>query len=344
MKATLYYAAGEPEVLTYTDVADPEPGPADVIIKVAATALNRLDIVQRAGWFQLPGFTYPHIPGMDIAGSVVAVGEGVTEWQNGDRVIVDPSLVGVSDQSKLAGSDNLHGEHGIIGATRDGGYAELCLVPASHCLSIPDHVSFESAATFPTCWVTASHALYPIGNLQAGETVMIHAAGSGVSVAAIQLAKDSGAVVLATAGTDAKCERAVELGANHVFNNRTGDLAAWVRSVTGGLGVDMVLAHVGAALFGPSLTALAVKGRLVTCGNTSGDEATIRSLGFLYRSQISILGSGAHEPGEIATVWERFCGGGLSGVVDAEFDLSEAGAAHMHMHDNNFFGKILLRP
>ena len=190
-----------------------------------------------------------------------------------------------------------------------GGTREKCLVPSTHCLGIPDHVTFESAATFPTCWVTASHGLYAIGGLLAGEVVMIHAAGSGVSVAAIQLASDTGALVLATAVTDDECERALEIGADHALNNQTGDVVAWAHAVTDGTGVDMVFDHVGSALFGPSLSALAIRGRLVTCGNTSGDEATIPSLSFLYHSQISILGSGAHEPGELGQLWDRFCSG-----------------------------------
>jgi len=344
MRAAVQHEAGGPEVLVLSDVPDPVPGAADVIVDVAATALNRLDVVQRSGAFQLPGFSYPHIAGMDIAGTVSELGAGVSKWSVGDQVIVDPSLTGVSDDSALAGSDDLYGEHGILGATRDGGYAQRCLVPASHCLAIPDHVSFEEAATIPTCWVAASHALYPIGGLSAGESVMIHAAASGVSVAAIQLARDTGATVLATAETDAKCALALEIGANHVANNQTNDIAVWAREVTDEAGVDMVFDHVGAALFGPSLGSLAIGGRLVTAGNTSGDRATIPSLGHLFHSQIRILGSGPYLAGELAEVWSRFCGGGFSAIVDSEFDLADAAAAHAKMEADDFFGKILLRP
>ncbi len=345
MKAAVYNRAGGPEVLEYRDVADPEPGLADVVVDVAATALNRLDVVQRSGRYQLPGFSYPHIAGMDVAGTVSAVGGDATGWSAGDRVIVDPSLVGVSDRSKLAGSDDLYGEHGIIGATRDGGYAERCLVPASHCLAIPDHVGFEEAASFPTCWVTAGHGLYAAGRLRPGETVMIHAAASGVSVAAVQLAADTGATVLATAADDESCERALELGAAAAFNtSASGDLSRWAFELTGGVGVDLVLDHVGPALFGPSLASLGIGGRLVTCGNTSGDEATIGSLGHLFHSGISIVGSGPYLPGEMAEIWGRFCGGGFRAVIDSVFPLSEAGRAHAKMQSNDFFGKILLRP
>lgn len=344
MKAVLYHETGGPEVLQYVDVDDPEPGPADVVIDVAATALNRLDVVQRNGWFQMPGFEYPHIAGMDVAGVVSAVGDAVTGVAPGDRVVADPSLAGVSDDSKLAGRGDLFGDLGIIGGTVAGGYAEQCLAPASHCYPIPDDMSFETAVVFPTCYLTAGHALFTVGRLRAGESVMIHAAGSGVSVAGIQLAKNAGATVLATAGTDAKCERAVALGADHVLNNRTGDVAGWAREVTGGAGVDMVFDHVGTALFGASLFALGHHGRLVNCGNSSGDEATIPSLGYLYHSGISIIGSDPYEPDEMGPLWDTYCAGDFDPVIDSTFPLAEAGAAQQKMLESDFFGKILLTP
>ncbi|MGK0331305.1 MAG: NADPH:quinone reductase-like Zn-dependent oxidoreductase, partial [Minisyncoccia bacterium] len=291
MKAMLYTEVGGPEVFQFIDVPDPEPGAGDVIVDVAATSLNRLDLVQRAGWFQMPGFEFPHIAGMDIAGTVSAVGDAVINVSVGDRVVVDPSLAGVAENSKLAGRGDLYGDLGIIGGTVAGGYAEKCLVPASHVYIVPADMPLEHAATFPTAFLTAAHALFDVGQLQAGETVMIHAAGSGVSTAGIQLAKEAGATVLATAGTDEKCARALALGADHVANNRTTDVAGFAREVTHGAGVNMVFDHVGTALFGASLFGLGVHGRLVNCGNSSGDEATIPSLGYLFHSGIKILGS-----------------------------------------------------
>ncbi len=344
MKAMLYHEAGGPEVLQYTDVADPEPGPADVVIDVGAAALNRLDVVQRNGWFQMPGFAYPHIAGMDVAGTVAEVGDEVEGMSVGDRVVVDPSLAGVAENSKLAGMGDLFGELGIIGGTVDGGYAEKCLVPASHAYPVPDDMPIEHAVTFPTCYLTAGHALFDVGDLQAGETVMIHAAGSGVSTAGIQLAKQAGATVLATAGTDEKCERALELGADHALNNRTGDIAGWARGITAGAGVNMVFDHVGTALFGASLFALGVHGRLVNCGNSSGDEATIPSLGYVFHSGITIKGSDPYRPEEFGPLWERFCTGDFEVVIDSEFALEDAAEAQNKMLTSDFFGKILLKP
>ena len=344
MKATIYHESGGPHVLQYTDVPDPEPGPGDVVVDVGATALNRLDVVQRNGWFQMPGFSYPHIAGMDVAGTVSAVGDAVTRVAVGDRVVVDPSLAGVADNSKLAGLGDLFGELGIIGGTVAGGYAEKCLVPASHVHLLPPDMPIEHAATFPTCYLTASHALFEVGGLEAGETIMIHAAGSGVSTAAIQLAKHAGATVLATAGSQLKCDRALELGADHAANNRTDDVAGFAREVTQGKGVDMVFDHVGTALFGPSLFGLGVHGRLVCCGNSSGDEATIPSLGYLFHSGIKIMGSDPYRPEEFGPAWDTFCTGDFEVVIDSQFALADAAEAQDKMLSNDFFGKILLRP
>ncbi|MBI5089605.1 MAG: zinc-binding dehydrogenase [Actinobacteria bacterium] len=205
-------------------------------------------------------------------------------------------------------------------------------------------MSFEHAVEFPTCWLTASHALFDVARLAPGETVLIHAAGSGVSVAAIQMAKHAGATVLATAGTDQKCERALTIGADHVLNNRTGDVAAWARQVTAGAGVNVVFDHVGTALFGPSLFALGIKGRLVSCGNSSGDQATIPSLGYLFHSGIAILGSDPYRPDEFAPAWATFCTGGFPTLVDSEFALADAAAAQDKLARNDVFGKIVLRP
>ncbi len=344
MKAMLYNEPGGPEVLQLIDVPDPEPGASDVVVDVGATSLNRLDVVQRNGWFQMDGFTYPHIAGMDVAGTVSAVGADVTSVAVGDRVVVDPSLAGVADSSKLAGRGDLYGELGVIGATVDGGYAEKCLAPASHVYAVPDDMPIEHAATFPTCYLTAAHAIFTVGELQAGETVMIHAAGSGVSTAAIQLAKDAGATVLATAGTDEKCERALALGADHTLNNRTGDVAGFAREFTQGAGVNMVFDHVGTALFGASLFGTGIGGRLVCCGNSSGDEATIPSLGYLFHSGIKIMGSDPYRPEEFGPVWDQFCTGDFEVVIDSEFALADAAEAQGKMLASDFFGKIILKP
>ena len=344
MKAMLFRQPGGPEVLEYTDVDDPDAGPNDVVIDVAATALNHLDVVQRNGWFTMPGMTLPHIAGMDVVGVITEVGSNVSRVRVGDRVVVDPSLSEVPSGSRLAGMGDLYGELGVIGATVAGGYAQRCLAPETHVHLVPDPMSWHQAVCFPSAWVTAWHALFDIGGLNAGETLLVHAAGSGVSTAAIQLALHAGATVLATAGSELKCDRALALGAHHVFNNRTGDVAAWAREVTSGVGVDMVLDHVGPALWSASTFSLRPRGRLVTCGNTTGDQATIDSLGYLFHMGIQIRGSDPYRYSEFADAWSVYTSNEFHSPVDSVFALEDAAQAQDKMMRSDFFGKILLEP
>ncbi len=344
MKALLYRQPGGPEVLEYTDIADPTPGSRDVVIDVAATSLNHLDVVQRNGWFTMPGFTLPHIAGMDVVGTVSEVGSEVSLVKVGDRVVVDPSLAGVPDGSTLAGMGDLYGDLGIIGGTVAGGYAERCLVPETHVHRIPDTMSWHHAVVFPTAWLTAHHAIVDVGRLAAGETVMIHAAGSGVSMAGIQIAKHYGATVLATAGSADKCAKALELGADHVANNREVDVTGWAREVTHGAGVDMVFDHVGPALWAASMFSLKPRGRLVNCGNTTGDSATIPSLGFMFHMGVQILGSDPYRYEEFAPAWAMYAQGDFRSPIDSVFPLAEGAAAQDKMLRSDFFGKIILEP
>ena len=344
MKALLYKSAGGPEVLEYIDIPDPEPGPRDVVVGVAATTVNNLDVTQRNGWFALPGFTLPHIAGMDVAGTVLAIGSEVTCVALGERVVVDSSMTEVPDGSKLAGMGDLYGELGIIGATVAGGYAEQCLVPETHVYKIPNNMSWHHAVVFPTAWMTAQHALFTVGNLREGETVMIHAAGSGVSMAGIQLAKHAGATILATAGTEEKCARALDLGADYATENRSTDIAAWAREITNGVGVNMVFDHVGEALWAASMFSLAPQGRLVNCGSTSGDIATIPSLGFMYHMGIQILGSDPYRYEEFAPAWDTYCSGDFRSLIDSVYPLAQGAEAQEKMLQRDFFGKIVLEP
>ena len=344
MKALLYDRHGGPEVLKYRDVPDPEPGPCDAVIAVAATTINHLDAIQRNGWFTMPGFALPHISGMDVAGTVVDIGEEVKRVKTGQRVIVDPSLSEVPEAAKLAGMGDLYGDLGILGATVAGGYAEKCLAPETHLHAIPSNMSWQHAVLFPCAWMTAYHALFDVGELQAGETVMIHAAGSGVSMAAIQLANQAGATVLATAGSEKKCERALELGAVHASNNRTVDVAAWAREQTSGRGVNLVFDHVGEALWAASMFSLAPRGRLVNCGGTSGLSPTIPNLGHMYHLGLKILGSDPYRYEEFAPAWAQYCAGDFETVVDSVYPLAEGAAAQEKLLSSEFFGKIVLEP
>lgn len=343
MKAARYSGHGAPEVIRYEDVPDPAIGPADVVVKVAACAVNRLDIAQRAGHFTLPGYRLPHIAGMDVAGEVVEAGREAEGVSVGDRVLIDPSLSNVRGNSRFAGRGDRHGELGVIGATVDGGYAELCAAPASHVHVIPAGFSYEEAACIPTAYLTAWHALFEVGHLAAGETVLIHAAGGGVSSAGIQLAKRRGATVLATARAERKLEHARRLGADHVLDHRGADVTSWVREVTDGRGVDLVFDHVGPALWQSSLAALRPRGRFVTCGATSGPVVTLE-LGPLRQLGIQILGSDAYSHEEFARVLALYWRGGFRQIVDSVLPLAEAARAQRRMEVADVTGKILLKP
>ncbi len=344
MKALIYDQPGGVDVLQYRDVPDPEPEAHDVVIKVTATTINHLDVVQRNGWFSLPGFSLPHIAGMDIVGTVIEVGEAVTSVKTGDRVVVDPSMTEVPEGSKLAGYGDLYGELGVLGGTLAGGYAERCLAPETHLHAIPDDMSWHQAVIFPTACMTAHHALFDVARLKAGETIMIHAAGSGVSMVTIQLARQQGATVLATAGSEEKCEYAADLGADHTCNNRTTDVAAWARKCTDGKGVDVVFDHVGEALWAASMFSLTPRGRLVNCGSTSGNAPVIPDLGYMYHMGLQILGSDPYRYEEFEPAWQQYCAGELEAVIDSVYPLADGATAQERLLGGQSFGKIVLEP
>jgi NADPH:quinone reductase-like Zn-dependent oxidoreductase len=343
VKAARYSGHGGPEVIRYEDVADPVIAPADVVVKVAACAINRLDLIQRNGHYTLPGYQLPHIAGMDVAGQVVEVGPEVDAIAVGTRVVVNPSLTGVRGHSRFVGWDDRYGRLGVIGGTVDGGYAEFCAVPASHVRELPDGIAYEEAACIPTCFVTAWHALSEIGALAAGESVLIHAAGGGVSSAAIQIARRLGATVLATARSPAKTLHARRLGADHVLCNQDCDVAQWAHDVTAGHGVDMVFDHVGPALWQASLAALKPRGRLITCGATTGPEVTLE-LGRVHLMGIRIIGSDSYTYEEFERALDFYWRGGFQQAIDSTYPLAEAGNAQRRMDSPELTGKVLLKP
>jgi NADPH:quinone reductase-like Zn-dependent oxidoreductase len=343
VRAALHRSFGGPEVMEVVDVPDPVPGAADVLLRVRATALNRLDVLQRQGPALLPNFTLPHIAGMDVVGEVIERGGAVTNVGVGERVVVNPALHCGDCELCRAGDDGYCPNTRVVGGNHPGGYAELAVVPASHVYRIPDTISDGEAATIPTIWSTAWHGLVITGRLQIGEWVVIHAAASGVSTAAIQLAKRVGARVLATAGSERKLELARKLGADVAINNRTDDFVAAAREVTNGKGVDMVFDHVGPALFQPSIFALRARGRLVFCGSTTGTDATI-NLPYAYHFGIQLLGADPYSYAEFAEMLDYYWTAGFEPVVDSEFPLDQVADAQRKLERGDVIGKVLLRP
>ena len=265
MRAVPITTHGGPDVLTLRDVPEPTPSAGDAIVRVRASALNHLDLGPRRGIARVAQL--PHIPVSDIAGEVVD--GGPSGLPAGTRVIVHPGLTCGRCAPCLAGHDSLCYHYGVVGFQSEGGYAELVAVPAANLLSIPDGVTFESAAAFPLTFLTAWHMLVSRANVGAGETVLVIAAGSGVGQAAVQIAKLYGARVIATAGDARKLEAARSLGADETVDHYAAGLTDEVRRLTGGRGVDVVVEHVGEAVWDRVVRCLARGGRLVTCGVTS---------------------------------------------------------------------------
>src|SRR5579871_2099145 len=343
MKAVLHRTFGGTDVLELADVPDPSPGPGDVLVQVRATGLNRLDVLQRQGPALLPGFSLPHIAGMDIAGTVVGVGDDVAAVAVGSRVIVNPAVQCGACELCLSGQDAFCPSVRVVGGNHPGGYAEFVVVPATHVYAIPDGMGFEEAAAYPTTWSTAWHALVETAQLQIGEWVMVHAAGSGVSVAAIQLAKRMGAHVVATAGSDAKLALATRLGADAVVNNRSGDIVAAAKDATGGRGVDVVFDHVGPALFQASLFALRAQGRMVFCGTTTGTDATF-NLPYAYHFGLRLLGADPYSFAEFGEMIDYVLAGGFDPVIDRTYPLADTAAAQDRLEAGDVLGKVVLVP
>jgi NADPH:quinone reductase-like Zn-dependent oxidoreductase len=340
MKAVLMRGHGGPEVLEVGEIPDPVPGPKEVRVRVLAVALNHLDLWVRKGWEGLR-LEMPHLLGADVAGVVDALGPGAGGWAAGDEVVVNPGVSCGSCGECLSGRDNYCRDYGLIGEDRRGGYAELLVVPAENLVRRPARLSFKEAASLPVTFLTAWHMLVTRAALRPGEWVLVHGAGSGVGIAAIQIAKLLGATVVATASTPGKLERAKALGADHALPYEGFIDSA--RRVSGGRGVDVVVEHIGAETFEGSLKALARGGRIVTCGATAWPQATIDLRAIFWR-RLSILGSTMGSKGELVELMRFFEDGRLRPVVDRVLPLEKAAEAHRLLADRAQFGKIVLVP
>jgi NADPH:quinone reductase-like Zn-dependent oxidoreductase len=307
---------------------------------VRACALNHLDLWVRSG---LPGIKIPlpHILGNDVAGVVREVGELVTWVKTGDEVMVQPGVSCGHCAECLAGRDNMCPEYDIIGSGRDGGYAELLVVPGVNVIPKPKNLTWPEAAALPLVTLTAWHMLISQAKLQPGEEVLVHAAGSGVGSLGIQIAKLFGARVIATAGSDDKLSKARELGADETINYTNDDWPKEVRRLTNRRGVDVVFEHTGAATWPGSLVSLKKGGRLVTCGATSGFDARTDLRQVFYR-HLTILGSMMGSKAELLAAMKFIEAGRIRAVVDRTLPLAEARQAHELMEDRAQFGKLVL--
>jgi NADPH:quinone reductase-like Zn-dependent oxidoreductase len=342
-EAMVLRAHGGPEVLARETIELPEPGPREVRVRVRAVALNHLDLWVRRGLPNLK-LEYPHRLGADIAGEIDALGPGARGAKDlavGQRVVVNPGLsCGVCERC-LSGQDNLCRRYAILGEHTQGGYARHLVVPDANLLPYPGDLPFTQAAAVPLVFLTAWQMVVDKARVQPGTTVLVQAAGSGVSSAAIQIAKLFGARVLTTVGSDDKAERARALGADHVINYRTQDFVAEVKKLTGRRGADVVIEHVGGDVMTRSVLAAASGGRIVTCGATAGFEPPV-DLRHVFFRQVEILGSTMGPKGALFRVLEHVAAGELRPVVDRVLPLWEAREAHRALEAREAFGKVVL--
>jgi NADPH:quinone reductase-like Zn-dependent oxidoreductase len=331
---------GGPEVLVRETIDLPDPGAREILVRVRAVAINHLDLWVRRGLPSLK-LTYPHRLGADIAGEVEALGPGARGAKVGDKVVLNPGVsCGVCERC-LSGEDTLCRQYGILGEHTQGGYARHVVVPDANIAPYPGDLPFTEVAAVPLVFLTAWQMVVDKARVRPGQTVLVQAAGSGVSSAAIQIAKLHGAQVIATAGSDAKAQRALALGADHVINYATQDFVAEVKKITGKRGADVVIEHVGGEVMARSVIATTSGGRIVTCGATSGYEPKI-DLRHVFFRQIEILGSTMGSKGSLFGILEHVKAGRLKPVVDRVLPLWEAREGHRALEERAAFGKIVL--
>ncbi len=340
MKALAFNEFGGPEKLRLQDVPDPKAGRGEVVVRVRACALNHLDIFVREG---IPALKTP-LPfwtGCDIAGDLAEVGPGVKDLKAGDRVCVNPNLTCGRCEFCIQGEDSLCLRYGILGEHAPGGLAELVTVRAENVLPLPARVSYEHAASFILTNMTAWRMIVTQARVRPGEDVLILGVGGGVSSTAVQIAKLSGARVLVTSSSDAKLERARQLGADVCVNYGREDWEKAVHEQTGKRGVDVVLENVGASTWKQSLRALRKGGRLITCGATTGPigETDIR---VVFWKQVHIIGSTMANRKEFHDVMRLFFAGRLKPIVDEIAPLKDGAAAQRRLAEGKQFGKIVL--
>jgi NADPH2:quinone reductase len=314
---------GGPEVLRPVERPDPEPGPGEVLIRVAAAGINRPDVLQRRGAYPPPPGA-SDIPGLEVAGTIASVGDEVEGWRTGDAVC---ALVS------------------------GGGYATMCVAPAAQCLRVPATVDLTAAAAIPETFFTVWTNVFERGRLVAGETALFHGGTSGIGTTAIQLATARGAIVFATAGSDDKVRACEALGARRAINYRTQDFVAAIAEATGGKGVDLILDIMGGSYVNRNLAALAVEGRLVQIGLLESETASV-DLRRVMGRRLTMTGSllrprSVEEKGHIAAalareVWPLLEAGTVKPIVHSTFPLAEAAAAHRLMESSEHIGKIVL--
>jgi NADPH:quinone reductase-like Zn-dependent oxidoreductase len=340
LKAILFNQHGNTDVLEYSDYPAPQPGPGQVLVRLKAAALNHLDIWVRKGWQGLK-LDYPHIPGADGAGEIAALGEDVTNWSIGERVVINPNLSCGTCEFCLVGMDNRCLDWGLLGETTRGTYAQYIAVSALNLLQIPDGFGEHEAAAAALVFLTAWHSLIKRGQLKAGETVLIVGASGGVNLASLQIAKLSGAQVLVVGSRPEKLALAESLGADHLIDrSKDENWSQMVYEITNKRGADIVVDNVGTT-FPESFRAAGRGGRILTVGNTGHPRVEIDNR-YIFAKHLSLIGSTMGTHTDFKAVMELVFNGRLKAIIDQTFPLSEARAAQSRLERGEQVGKITL--
>lgn len=340
MKAILFHNHGNLDVLKYSDFPIPDPGPGQVLVRLRAAALNRLDLWVREGWTGLK-LDYPHIPGADGAGEVAALGDGVKTWSVGDRVVINSNLSCGACEYCQSGMDNQCRNWGLLGETQRGTYAEYIAVPSRNLFPLPDGFDEHTAAAAALVYHTAWHSLISRGNLKPGETVLIIGASGGVNLASLQIAKLAGATVLVVGSRPDKLALAGSLGADHLINrSQEKNWFEAVYQLTEKRGADVVVDNVGTT-FPDSFRAAGKGGRILTVGNTGNPRIEIDNR-FIFAKHLSLIGSTMGTLSDFRQVMTLVFSGRLEPVLDRTYPLSEARAAQDRLAAGDQMGKITL--
>jgi NADPH:quinone reductase-like Zn-dependent oxidoreductase len=340
MKAVLFNTHGGLEVLEYTDFPTPEPGEGQVLVKLKAAALNRVDLWTRQGW---PGIKleYPHIPGSDGAGTVAGVGACVNEWNIGDRVVINSNLGCGHCPACIAGQDNRCRDWHLLGETVRGTYAQYIAIPATNLYKVPADFEMHKAAAAALVFHTAWHSLIIRGELKPGESVLVVGASGGVNTASIQIAKLAGATVYVVGSNSEKLGLAESLGADHLIDcSKEENWSKTIFNLTAKRGVDVVVDNVGTT-FPLSFRAAGRGGRILTVGNSGGAKFEIDNRQ-IFGKHLTILGSSMGSRADFSTVMDLIFAGKLHPVMDRDYPLDEARAAQERLEQGKQRGKITL--
>jgi NADPH:quinone reductase-like Zn-dependent oxidoreductase len=343
LKVAWFHKFGGPEVLVHEEAPKPQPRAGEALIRVRAVGINHVDLDHRAGTSRIP-LTFPHILGREFAGEIAALNGTAEGFKEGDRVWITCRLPCRRCEYCLGGRDNLCLREGYFGLDLPGGYAEYVAVPIATLNPLPSSVKYEDAAAAQIAFGTAWHVLINRAFLQAGQTVLIQAAGSGIGSAAVQVARLAGAgAIIATASSQKKLDQAKALGATHLINYGKENFAERVLEVTGGRGVDVVMEHIGGEVFTRSLTCLARGGIIVAVGAHAGEVVPFDIIPF-FRRELRLTGSKNASVLELRHVMSLVADGKLKPVVHKALPLAQAAEAHRIVASRDFFGKVVLLP